>query len=211
VLAKRTLAVCVCALSAGSGATVALAANNDEAAKGPVIKALTPVVDDQLVPAAQRPTRRLQDRYLRLHAKARKSGEDPGRNIVRRGVKERDGDVRLASARDVKRSVRVLERMTRPAPRAERTAASEKGGSAPGAPGAASGQLEAIAACESGGDPNAVGGGGAYGGKYQFSQETWQSVGGSGNPASAPEAEQDKRAAMLLARDGAGHWPSCGK
>lgn len=71
-------------------------------------------------------------------------------------------------------------------------------------------QLEAIAACESGGDPAAIGGGGLYRGKYQFSYETWQSVGGSGDPAAAPEAEQDARAAALLARDGAGHWPVCG-
>ncbi len=76
--------------------------------------------------------------------------------------------------------------------------------------GGASPQLEAIAACESGGDPTAVGGGGTYRGKYQFSRETWASVGGSGDPAAAPESEQDRRAAMLIARDGAGHWPVCG-
>jgi soluble lytic murein transglycosylase-like protein len=70
--------------------------------------------------------------------------------------------------------------------------------------------LEAIAACESGGDPAAVGGGGAYRGKYQFGPETWASVGGSGDPADAPEAEQDRRAAMLYEREGARHWPVCG-
>jgi hypothetical protein len=75
---------------------------------------------------------------------------------------------------------------------------------------APSAQLEAIAACESGGDPAAIGGGGLYRGKYQFTYETWQSVGGSGDPAAAPEAEQDRRAAVLLARDGSGQWPVCG-
>jgi len=70
--------------------------------------------------------------------------------------------------------------------------------------------LEAIAQCESGGDPTAIGGGGAYRGKYQFSYSTWASVGGSGDPAAAPEAEQDRRAAMLYARSGAGQWPVCG-
>jgi Transglycosylase-like domain len=73
------------------------------------------------------------------------------------------------------------------------------------------GHLAAIAACESGGNPSAVGGGGAYGGKYQFDQQTWASVGGSGSPASAPEAEQDKRAAMLYAQRGASAWPTCGQ
>jgi hypothetical protein len=70
--------------------------------------------------------------------------------------------------------------------------------------------LEAIAQCESGGNPRGVGGGGAYRGKYQFSPETWASVGGSGDPADAPEAEQDRRAAILYARAGASQWPACG-
>ena len=70
-------------------------------------------------------------------------------------------------------------------------------------------QLQAIAACESGGDPTAIGGGGLYRGKYQFSVETWAAVGGSGDPAAAPEAEQDKRAAMLYEQSGPGQWPVC--
>jgi hypothetical protein len=72
------------------------------------------------------------------------------------------------------------------------------------------GHLQAIAACESGGDPSAVGGGGAYRGKYQFSPSTWASVGGSGDPAAAPEAEQDQRAAALYAQQGSSPWPTCG-
>jgi len=78
------------------------------------------------------------------------------------------------------------------------------------AAGAASAQLEAIAECESGGDPTAIGGGGLYRGKYQFSVGAWRSVGGTGDPAAAPEAEQDRRAAILLARSGPGQWPACG-
>ncbi|MGZ4278335.1 MAG: transglycosylase family protein [Solirubrobacteraceae bacterium] len=71
------------------------------------------------------------------------------------------------------------------------------------------GRLRAIAACESGGNPTADTGNGFYG-KYQFTQSTWASVGGTGNPAAAPEAEQDRRAAMLLARSGSSPWPVCG-
>ena len=199
---KRTLALCACALGAGSGATALAAEKKNESTEGPVIEALVPVVDQQLVPPSGQPTKKAQDRYLKLHKKARKDGEKPGRNVVRDGVRERDGDVRLASARDVKKSVRVLKRMT-----ASEAAA---GGSSTSTGGAPNAQLQAIAACESGGDPSAVGGGGQYRGKYQFSQETWASVGGSGDPAAAPEAEQDKRAAQLLAQQGAGHWPVCG-
>jgi hypothetical protein len=80
-----------------------------------------------------------------------------------------------------------------------------------GAASTASAPLQAIAACESGGNPSAIGGGGLYRGKYQFSTSTWASVGGSGDPAAAPEAEQDKRASMLYARTGAASWPVCGR
>ncbi len=71
--------------------------------------------------------------------------------------------------------------------------------------------LQAIAECESHGDPHAIGGGGAFRGKYQFSYGTWAGVGGTGDPAAAPEAEQDMRAAMLYDRSGPGQWPVCGQ
>jgi hypothetical protein len=74
---------------------------------------------------------------------------------------------------------------------------------------AVSPQLEAIAACESGGDPAAVSSTGDYRGKYQFSPATWQAVGGTGDPAAAPEAEQDRRAAILYAQSGPAQWPNC--
>jgi hypothetical protein len=70
--------------------------------------------------------------------------------------------------------------------------------------------LERIAFCESKGNPRAIGGGGSFRGKYQFSYGTWRAVGGSGDPAAAPEAEQDVRAAMLLKRSGSSPWPVCG-
>jgi hypothetical protein len=74
-----------------------------------------------------------------------------------------------------------------------------------------SGTLQAIAACESGGDPHAIGGGGAFRGKYQFTYETWAAIGGNGDPAAAPEAEQDRLAAKLYAAAGPGQWPVCGR
>jgi Transglycosylase-like domain len=74
----------------------------------------------------------------------------------------------------------------------------------------ASPTLQAIAACESGGNPATDTGNGFYG-KYQFDLATWQAVGGTGNPAHASEAEQDRRATMLYARAGASPWPVCGQ
>ena len=74
----------------------------------------------------------------------------------------------------------------------------------------ASPTLQAIAACESGGNPATDTGNGFYG-KYQFDLSTWQSVGGSGNPALASETEQDRRATILYARAGSSPWPVCGR
>jgi hypothetical protein len=76
--------------------------------------------------------------------------------------------------------------------------------------GVSQASLDAIAACESGGDPTAVSADGTYRGKYQFSSGTWAAVGGSGDPAAAPEREQDYRAALLYAQSGSSSWPSCG-
>jgi hypothetical protein len=152
----------------------------------------------------------LERNYMQLHREATRMGGEPGRNILVWGVDTRDGDVRAAKRQELRRSIRILERMTAPAPPTA-YAPAEPTGYAPSTGGSApSGALQSIAACESGGDPTAIGGGGLYRGKYQFSYETWQSVGGTGDPAAASEAEQDMRAQMLLERDGAGHWPVCG-
>lgn len=106
--------------------------------------------------------------------------------------------VRAWSITKLDRHHRHLRRELRAARRAAAAASS------------ASPQLQAIAACESGGNPQTDTGNGFYG-KYQFTLATWQAVGGSGNPAQASEAEQDRRAAQLLARAGAGQWPVCGR
>jgi hypothetical protein len=69
--------------------------------------------------------------------------------------------------------------------------------------------LGAIARCESRGDPTAVSGDGRYRGKFQFDQATWESVGGRGDPALAPEREQNRRARVLAAERGSRPWPVC--
>jgi peptidoglycan hydrolase-like protein with peptidoglycan-binding domain len=73
----------------------------------------------------------------------------------------------------------------------------------------ASATLERIARCESGGRASAVSPDGRYRGKYQFDRSTWRALGGTGDPAAAPEAEQDRRAARLLRSSGTAPWPSC--
>ena len=68
-----------------------------------------------------------------------------------------------------------------------------------------------LAACESGGRPNAVDASGTYGGLYQFDTQTWQSLGGSGRPQDAPASEQTYRAKKLYVQRGASPWPHCGR
>jgi Transglycosylase-like domain/Putative peptidoglycan binding domain len=73
-----------------------------------------------------------------------------------------------------------------------------------------SAELAKIAACESGGNPTAVSADGHYRGKYQFTRATWRWLGGTGDPAKAPEATQDAMAAKLLSLRGTAPWPVCG-
>jgi len=170
-----------------------------------------------LVPtsAAQAKTKRtscsnakLVDSYsANYHAVARAHGRRaPGRNIRRWGLSES----RKSKCGHIARSLRTLRGMrfhgsqmlvaTRPhvPPAGTRTLRAGAGG-----------HLASIRACESGGD-YATNTGNGYYGAYQFDMQTWQSVGGSGNPAAASPAEQDRRAAMLMAQRGSSPWPVCG-
>lgn len=68
-----------------------------------------------------------------------------------------------------------------------------------------------LAACESGGRPDAVDPSGTYGGLYQFDTGTWQALGGSGRPQDASAGEQTFRAKKLYVQRGASPWPHCGR
>jgi hypothetical protein len=70
-----------------------------------------------------------------------------------------------------------------------------------------------LAECESGGNPKAVNLAGYYG-LYQFSLQTWSSVGGTGKPSDASPAEQTYRAQLLYQKVNGrwqGQWPNCGR
>lgn len=68
------------------------------------------------------------------------------------------------------------------------------------------------AECESGKDPNAIGGGGSYRGAFQFMKSTWRTSPKSpgGDPIDYSYKTQAVVAVALKKRDGAGHWPVCG-
>jgi len=69
---------------------------------------------------------------------------------------------------------------------------------------------DALAQCESGGDPHSVSANGEYMGLYQFSQDTWERMGGIGRPSDATPREQTYRAIKLYQISGKDQWPVCG-
>jgi hypothetical protein len=68
------------------------------------------------------------------------------------------------------------------------------------------------AKCESGKNPDAIGGGGRYRGAFQFMKSTWRHAPKSpgGDPIKYPYRTQAVVAVFLKKRDGTGHWPNCG-
>ena len=204
MLTRRTAVAAAGAALATVPAAVAAASDNAE----PV-----PQTDGGR-PAASALAHRSLANVMRDGARQQR-GQRAHRTLVTRNVRLAH---KLARAREHKlphgRTERVRDH-TRPRLRAENRELSAKlhriGGATSSTGGSASPQLQGIAACESGGDPHSIGGGGAFRGKYQFTYGTWASVGGSGDPAAAPEAEQDKRAQMLLDKSGSSPWPVCGQ
>lgn len=139
-----------------------------------------------------------------------------GRNIRRWGVIGTGPHHKIRDARchELRRSLAQLRRLRAPVHvMLVRTAVPppQRPGGTLTASVSAGGTLSAIAQCESGGNPGAVSPGGTYRGKYQFDYGTWASVGGSGDPAAASEAEQDRRAAILYSQRGSAPWPVCGR
>jgi hypothetical protein len=184
-------------------AGVALAETNDDPPSPAESALAAPFAGHLTMTAQMRAERRkvlvdrLTPRVIRTERKtARIKGVDfSGRARARR--------LRGSSPAELRDELSQSRRELRRAERAE-TPATASGATAPP-------HLEAIAACESGGDPGAVDASGTYRGKYQFDMSTWSSVGGTGDPAAASEAEQDARAAQLYAQSGSTPWPVCGQ
>ena len=181
---KTALAVAGSVLAVPSTALAAAAQNTDSDTPGrEALRASGRLTHD----AASKD--RLVRRNLRLARREARLSDDRLRKGYARRVQDDPVSVIRARNQRLRKRIARLER---------------RAGSTASAP------LQAIAACESGGDPSTNTGNGFYG-KYQFTQSTWQSVGGTGNPAAASEAEQDRRAAQLYAQSGSSPWPVCGQ
>ncbi|MCB8971345.1 MAG: transglycosylase family protein [Thermoleophilales bacterium] len=184
----RIAATAIAAAVAVGGAATAFAAGPDQAPETPVTP-LTPAANADL------------GKYKRVYSEAEKYGIAPKRNLARVAPASPDIGERAAVLK-----VHVVGERGR---RKVREELKPEFGT-PESLGVSQGTLDSIASCESGGDPTAVDASGTYYGKYQFDTGTWASVGGSGSPAAASEAEQDYRAALLYSRAGSSPWPVCG-
>jgi hypothetical protein len=203
----KTLTATAAALTAGLPAAAAPAADTDiPTTRGPDVRLAEPIHREGSVVALMRDHGRHLERHrdlvatnVRLSRTADRLRDEKPRGNRREKVDDWANRRLRASNRHLRARIAEL----RAAPSA---------GPAPAAPvpGGAPAGLQAIAACESGGNPAAVDSTGTYRGKYQFDRQTWASVGGSGDPAAAPESEQDARAATLMARSGSNPWPVCG-
>jgi len=115
------------------------------------------------------------------------------------------------------RAARAAAAAARPTPAVPAGAApAVRAGSAPASsPPAAAGRVNwaAVAACESGGNWAADTGNGFYGG-LQFTEQTWLAYGGGRYASSAnlaTPAQQIAVAGRVLAGQGIGAWPACGR
>jgi len=203
VLRTHRLAISTCAATFALGAFASAGAAQDSrgrAAGGPSQAAPKLALVERPAERFERSIEvhrevyRLELRLLSLRQRAEKLGSEPRRGPAR-SAPVSTGQLRQR----IDRFQRIVKRAEREAAESDYTSVA----------GVSQATLDAIAACESGGDPGAVNPAGYYG-KYQFDTGTWAAVGGSGNPAQASEAEQDYRAALLYSRAGASPWPVCG-
>lgn len=80
----------------------------------------------------------------------------------------------------------------------------------PAPAGSVSANLDAIARCESGGNPDAYNPAGYYG-AFQFSLPTWHGVGMTGDPRDYTYNEQKYAAIALYNQRGYAPWPHCAR
>jgi Transglycosylase-like domain len=160
-------------------------------------------------PKARPASRSLRRAYVDWRKRLKRYGAYLGRNLLTTAVAA-DGEPRPATRPELRHAIHRMQRRLHSYLRTPRGQAARWRFKLRAIPSWGRSHLRAIAACESHGNPRAVGGGGAYRGMYQFSFSTWAVVGGSGDPAAAHRHEQTWRAWLLLSRHGSGHWPVCG-
>lgn len=146
----------------------------------------------------------LRHDYLHLYRQVRSQfgTRTPGRNIVRHGMPSG----RRAPDRRVRESMVILRRMLAPSPAPAPVAITSSYTPPATTSSSAAPSYTSTPAPSSSGTC-----GPGYRGLYQFDCQTWQSVGGTGDPAQASVEEQTRRAEMLQSQRGNAPWPVCGQ
>ncbi len=205
---RKAIAALAIAATIGGGGATSIAAGSADTARGADARDQRPVAKTMLEASVEVPETR--QRYRSAYEEAKRLDIEPKRNLVKREAAapselHAESFILRAGVTGEKASRAAEERKVRERKQEQRTAYGT-----PESVGVDQATLDSIAVCESGGDPTAVDASGTYRGKYQFDMGTWASVGGSGDPAAAPEAEQDYRAALLYSQAGSSPWPVCG-
>lgn len=179
---------------------IALAAVATPATAEAKFRSAADVRADAAQPGYEREYRQVREKVVK-----RFSVKKAGRDLIRHGVEQKDGDVRPPRKGEVVESTDLMKGWLAPAGGAADAAT---GGVSSDVSAAAAGAPTSVIECESGGDYGAVNPAGYYG-AYQFDQGTWDSYAPDGyagtNPASAPPAVQDA-AAAAVPYDA---WPNC--
>lgn len=178
------------------------------AAVAAIAAAAIPAAAAQSTGDSSSPAREERTRYEQRYLEVREDFVDvngrqaAGRNIVRYGYLDGDGDVHAATRAKVRESIATMK-----PPAAVTETVTDAPTDSPTYSGGAAAS-SATAQCESGGDYGAVNPAGYYG-AYQFDQSTWDAYAPEGyagvNPATAPPEVQDA-AAAAVPYDA---WPNC--
>ena len=202
-IAVSALFACVLVLGLQPAVALSQDRNNAEAGVFQTVKTTKKAKDKKSVKSNDALCREAND--VRKKVIKQFGKRQPGRDICKFGIRDGKKAPKHRKADYLATLERMIAPPPAPAPAAPATASAASSSTVP-----SGGSLDSIAQCESGGDPAAVSPDGTYRGKYQFDYQTWQSVGGSGDPAAAPESEQDMRAALLMQQRGNSPWPVCG-
>jgi hypothetical protein len=175
----------------------------------PAAETSVPTADEARTAKARPASRELRRAYSTWRKRLKRYGAYVGRNLLT-SASAADDRARRPTRPELRHAIHRMQKRLHRYLRTKRGREARFRVAVRAIPAWGRASLRSIAACESHGNPRAIGGGGAYRGMYQFSFSTWTVVGGSGDPAAASAAEQTWRAWLLLSRHGSGHWPVCG-
>lgn len=186
----------------------AVATTNASSASAPAGQLIPPITEGEVVPPQRQweaEPRIIDDTLNHYEATARQAEADRQAEIARQAEAEAQQRHREEHAEADRKRVAASNAL-----RAARNA--RRSTEAPAERPQLSGDVwSALARCESGGNPGSVSASGTYRGAFQFSRSTWESVGGTGDPAAASYGTQLALAQKLQARSGWGQWPKCSR